>query len=342
MTKQWAVIGGGVAGITAVAKLLDENIDGKNIHWICSDFCVGDLGEKWRNVSGNTSVKRVKDFLLAYESFDLKKRQSDFDIFKMPEDQTCYLNDIVKPLEYSTKVLITKVNIYNQLAIDVKSTDQNVTITLDNGQKITSNKAIVAIGAEPKKALYQDVQEIGLDIALDPSRLSKVISADDTVAVFGSSHSAILILKSLVENNVKKIVNFYIEDIKYAVDTPDGIINDNTGLKGVAAEWSREFLEQNLLANLIRVKCSEHNLKRYLPVVNKAIYSIGFERRKLKINGNNNRDYNKETGEIVENVYGFGIAYPNLKKDLSGQDEYQVGVGKFVKHINDSFDIWNS
>lgn len=265
MAKQWTVIGGGVAGITAVAKLLDENVGGKNIHWICSDFCVGDLGKKWRNVSGNTSVKRVKEFLLAYESFDLKERQSDFDIFKMPEDQTCYLSDIVKPLEHSIKVLVTKVNIYRQLAINVKSTNQNVTITLDNSQKITSNKAIVAIGAEPKKALYQDVQEIGLDIALDQSRLSQAISPDDTVAVFGSSHSAVLILKSLVENNVKKIVNFYIEDIKYAVDTPDGIINDNTGLKGVAAKWAKQYLDKNLIENLIQVRSTKANIAKFLP-----------------------------------------------------------------------------
>ena len=40
----------------------------------------------------------------------------------------------------------------------------------------------------------------------------------DTVAVFGSSHSAIIIIKTLIEQcNIKKIINFYKSPLRYAV-----------------------------------------------------------------------------------------------------------------------------
>ncbi|QIV95574.1 hypothetical protein EDC55_11358 [Allofrancisella inopinata] len=340
MEKIWVVIGGGVAGITAVAKLLDTGVKGENIYWVCSDFSVGDLGKKWRNVSGNTSVKRVKEFLLSYKLFDLHDKQDKFSIFSMQEEETCYLRDIVIPLEYSTNILMNKVNTYKNVVTNVVSDESKVCVTLCNNQNIVADKVIVAIGCEPKAALYKDIEEINLKIALDPSKLVNKVTSTDTVAVFGSSHSAILILKSLAEIGVKKIINFYIEDISYAVETPDGIINDNTGLKGVAAKWAKQYLEQGLIENLIQVKSTRENIGDFLPKINKAIYSIGFKKRKLYINGISDRDYDKETGEIVKNVYGFGIAYPSLKKDLSGKYEYQVGVTKFVKQINESIKLW--
>lgn len=279
MKKEWVVVGGGVAGITAVAKLLDEGVEAKNIHWVCSDFCVGDLGKKWRNVSGNTSVKRLKAFLLAYKSFGLHDKQKEFKIFSMQDDETCYLRDIVEPLDYSTKLLANQVNAYNNTVKSISSDKSRLMISLSDDQIIVADKSIVAIGSEPKRALYNEIEEVPLEIALDSGRLAQKVNSLDTVAVFGSSHSAILILKSLVEIGVKKVINFYLDDIKYAVETPEGIINDNTGLKGVAAEWARKHLGHNQIDNLVQLKSTKENIAKFLPQVNKAIYSIGVMRQ---------------------------------------------------------------
>ena len=56
-TFQWAVIGAGPAGIAAIGKLLDNDIDPAHIAWIDPAFCVGDFGTEWKNVSSNTRVK---------------------------------------------------------------------------------------------------------------------------------------------------------------------------------------------------------------------------------------------------------------------------------------------
>lgn len=338
--NNWAVIGAGVAGITAVAKLLDKGVEGNNVHWICPDFEVGDLGRKWRNVSGNTSVKRVKDFLLGSAAFELENKQSDFAIFSMNEEDTCYLRDIVEPLEWSTSNLMRKVNTYKNKAEKIDSCAGGVQVTLCNNQKIYTNKVIVAIGCEPKKALYKGIKEIALEKALDPSKLTQEVGSNDIVGVFGSSHSAALILKALHEIGVKKIVNFYLEDLVYAEDTGKGIMHDNTGLKGIAATWAKQYLEDGRVSNLVRIRSDERTIAKYLPQMNKVVYSIGFDRRKLEIDSDSARDYDKTTGQIIKNVYGFGIAYPCVMKDLSGQDELQVGVAKFMKQLDVCLDNW--
>lgn len=60
-----------------------------------------------------------------------------------------------------------------------------------------------------------------------------LVSAEDTVGVIGSSHSAILVLMNLLEMEPgPRVVNLYRSPLKYAKFLSDGIIIlDNTGLK---------------------------------------------------------------------------------------------------------------
>ena len=55
----WAVIGAGPAGITAVAELLANKIDKSAILWLDPEFDVGRLGTYYRNVPGNLQAKRL-------------------------------------------------------------------------------------------------------------------------------------------------------------------------------------------------------------------------------------------------------------------------------------------
>ena len=67
--------------------------------------------------------------------------------------------------------------------------------------------------------------------------LAGLVTADDTIAVVGSSHSAVLVLMNLLNMEPgPKVVNLYRSPLQYArfVDggPPDGyIVRDNTGLK---------------------------------------------------------------------------------------------------------------
>ena len=61
------------------------------------------------------------------------------------------------------------------------------------------------------------------------------VSREDTIGVVGSSHSAVLVLRNLLENpavSPKKVINLFRSKLLYASYLPDGRIkNDNTGLK---------------------------------------------------------------------------------------------------------------
>lgn len=96
-------------------------------------------------------------------------------------------------------------------------------------------------GITPKDILW-------LDLAFQ----REAIDIQDTIAVFGSSHSAIIVLHHLVSLGVKKIINFYRSPCRYAVDLGGSIFFDNTGLKGQAATWARENLDGTWPPNLTR------------------------------------------------------------------------------------------
>ncbi|KAI9139694.1 pyridine nucleotide-disulfide oxidoreductase-domain-containing protein [Paraphysoderma sedebokerense] len=170
------------------------------------------------------------------------------------------------------------------------------------------------------------ITPVCLDTALNPTILSQTITPEDTVAVVGSSHSAILVLKNLCElpeeSRPKLVKNFYRHDLKYAVymdpteeERQQGkeswILYDNTGLKGLAADWARHNLhdiesqsqteslttkseEEEAMEKtgsripflvrcpLLHQKQSEKQIyAKELRGVTKIVYAVGYDRRNL-------------------------------------------------------------
>ena len=110
-------------------------------------------------------------------------------------------------------------------------------------------------------------------------------------------------------------MNFYRTDLRYAVLHEDWIEYDNTGLKGKAATWARENLEQKTLhPNITRVKSNKENIAKWLPKCSKVAYAVGFVPRTLptKWLGKEYKfeDYDNKTGVIAPNLFGVGIAFP--------------------------------
>ena len=83
---------------------------------------------------------------------------------------------------------------------------------------------------------HDSVPILPLEDALQIDELYKQVGPDETVAVFGSSHSAIMIVRDLLARPVKKVINFYRVPLVYAEYLPNGKIRfDSTGLKGRTA-----------------------------------------------------------------------------------------------------------
>ncbi|CEG57138.1 FAD-dependent oxidoreductase [Legionella fallonii] len=337
---QWAIIGAGPAGIAVVGKLLDYGISPKDILWIDPHFKVGDLGLYWRNVSSNTSVKYFNDFLNTVSSFSYKEVAAQFTLNTLSVDKTCTLKYIVEPLQWISDHLSQKVEI-QKTTINTMSLSNRVWSLHSDSQSFEAQNVVLATGASPSSLNYPGVDVIPFDIAIDKEKLTHLANKNETYAVFGSSHSAIIIVRYLVELGVKKVINFYRSPCRYAIDMGDWILFDNTGLKGQTAEWARENIDGVLPANLVRYNTSQPNISRYLPECDKVIYAVGFEKRQNMVIGDyETAKYNPHVGIIGPGLFGLGIAYPEEKADPLGSVEMQVGLWKFMVYLNKIMPVW--
>lgn len=340
MIYRWAVIGAGPAGIAAVGKLIDAGIPAKEIAWFDPHFATGDVGRLWRNVPSNTKVELFIKYLNASAAFNYKQCPHDFAINHLPPKNTCKLGLMVEPLQWITDHLIKKVHVVKDTVewLSLKNRQWHIKTATHT---LSSQNVILAIGATPKNLSYPNTTVIPLEMALDTDVLPQYIEPEDTISVFGASHSAILALKNLVEHKVKRIINFYRHPLCYAKDVNDWILFDNTGLKGIAAEWAREHIDGQLPANLTRVYANEENIEHYLPLCTKTIYAVGFERRHLPVIENMTHiSCVEQCGIIAPGLFGFGIAFPEAKLNPLGILEYRVGMWKFMDYLSYIMPIW--
>lgn len=336
----WAVIGAGPAGIAAVGRLIDYGISPQQIVWIDPTFKVGDFGSKWHCVSSNTKVSLFNQFLQESPAFNYNACPDDYAIHHIDSEKTCDLYWVAKTLQWVTWQLQKKVHCLNDFAnkIVLRNRCWEITLTHDI---VHSKKIILAIGSEPETLQFTHPQTIPLDVALDKTRLQNSCDKNDVVAVFGSSHSAIIILRQLLEQGVKQVINFYRSPQRYAVYLDDFILFDDTGLKGTTAEWAREHVDGKLPDGLTRVFSSSKNVQHYLPQCTKAVYAVGFKRRELPlIEDFPEFEYNDKSGIIAPGLFGFGIAFPEAKINPFGMQEYSVGLWKFMDYLNRVLPIW--
>ena len=337
---KWAVVGAGPSGIAAVGKLLDSGIAPASILWLDPNFKVGDLGIFWRNVSSNTKVKYFNDFLLAASSFTYKNAAPNFALHNLPPEETCTLKYIVEPLQWVSDQLAQQVET-EKTSIKTMHLSERVWSLCSEKQTFKAQNVILATGASPSNLNFPGLDVISFDIAIDKEKLTNIVNKNETYGVFGSSHSAIIIVRYLVDLGVKKIINFYRSPCRYAIEMDDWILFDNTGLKGQTAAWARENIDGVLPANLVRYNTSHPNIARYLPECDKVIYAVGFEKRKNIVIGDyEDTRHNSHVGIIGPGLFGFGIAYPEEKADPFGSVESQVGLWKFMVYLNRVLPVW--
>lgn len=337
---KWAVIGAGPAGIATVGKLIDHGVDPKQIAWIDPEFKVGDFGVRWKNVPSNTQVKFFLKFFYGCISFEYSNFVKHFKINEMEPSSTCILSLAAEPLQWITEILKSKVLVFYEKAQKLKLRNRKWEINLLDST-IYAENVVLATGSEPKSLSLRGLKEISLETALTPEKLKCCCKYDDVIAVFGSSHSAILALKTLLEQcNISKVINFYQSPLRYAVYLDNWILFDNTGLKGIAADWARENLNGNLPDKLQRELSIDKNLQNFLPQCNKAIYATGFEKRTIPIEGMLSLECNNKNGIIAPGLFGIGIAFPEMVIDPYGNSENSVGLWKFMDYLERIIAIW--
>jgi hypothetical protein len=345
-TVSWGVIGAGPAGIAAVAHLLKNGVEAKEILWFDPYFHAGDLGRYWQGVTSNTSVAKFHRYFEYYPCFEYENCRQDFSLDGLEEKNTCLLNHPVEVLLSMTQKLKKNLDTIQAMITDLDLAKGYWHIRTEQGDTYAAKQVILAIGAQPKSLSFDSSilppKEISLYDALQFDKLKNCCQPHQTIAVFGSSHSAILIIKALLEQDVQ-VFNFFHQPLKYAVDFGDWIFLDNTGLKGEAARFAREVIDGSPPAHLKRYYSDLQNLKTHLPLCDAAIHAVGFEaRHNIKINGLSSKyfEYNCHNGIIAPGLFGLGIAYPEKTIDRYFHAELSVGMWKFVDYLSRIFPVW--
>lgn len=330
----WAVVGGGVAGILAIGMLIEHGVSPAEIAWIDKDFAVGALGKNYRNVPGNLNTQQWVNALeqCAY----LKQCPNDpIAYLKQFNQETFYpLDIIVKPMEDITSWLLLHVQGYKKTLIDIHREAGDWDLRLADNTLVKAHKVILATGSYSRSLLYEgEMEEIPLSVALDMKKLAAAVKSDDTVAVVGSAHSAVIAMMFLSELSVKQVVHFYTHPFLYSQQTGAGVINVESGLKGYAAAFAKQVLEQGRMSNLITVFNDSRNREEWLPRCTKVIYAAGFNPTEIPSTpGIDMYRYNDTTGVLQKNLFGFGIAFPGKKADAEGKVERRVGVPHFIEY----------
>ncbi|GAX82643.1 hypothetical protein CEUSTIGMA_g10069.t1 [Chlamydomonas eustigma] len=177
-----------------------------------------------------------------------------------------------------------------------------------------------------------------------------LVTSGDVVGVVGSSHSAVLVLRNILEaaNPPSKVLNLYRSPLLYAEYMDGWIKYDNTGLKGLAADWAREKLETGWYERTGKLEriCVKENTEavtdQYLSTCSAVVHAIGFDLNPTPTVFPYGHEaplqrlvHDVKTGIIKDTngLRGFGIAFPEQVTDPTGRTEYAVGMWKFMRYI---------
>lgn len=341
----WVIVGAGPAGIAAVGVLIDIGINQERITWLDAEFNVGRLSN-YGNVPANNKTGEFIEFVNACDVFQECSCAALDALHATDPEHFDTLGIIVEPLKCITELLRTKVTAVQDSMTGLYHKDNAWHITTANNQHISADHVVLATGCRPRTLHYGTQEVIPLDVALDPANLQEILSPQDTVAVIGDSHSAILLLKFIYELpfKVTHLYNFYKHDLIYAINMGDWMLNSFTGLKGPTAEWARTVLEKEQPESISRIESTPETLKHMLPHCTKTIYAIGYERNPLPtINGKDPlTDYNEHTGTLAPKLFGIGLAFPEPAENKIGQHGYCIGLDCFMDYAHAMIPQWLS
>ncbi|KAJ5817014.1 hypothetical protein N7447_009247 [Penicillium robsamsonii] len=373
-TYEAIVVGAGPGGLATLATLLDAGV--RNILWVDRTFGGGRLNGLYREISSNTKIGIYLDAIYAsphcrsiiesssapnaitqLESMD---RESTCQL-SLAGDMICMLRDRLLQFPKVEK----KVSKVEQMFLD-----DGIWTVLMAGAKVKAKRVFLCTGSHPKSAslhhpINPDLIVLDVDECMRRSKLPSLLPEDSksVVGVVGNSHSGILCCWNLYEiskSNKRdlKVFNFCRRPITYAKYTNDGIVFDNSGLKGKTAEWAKNVMEKNLdhtrLEEIDLSKDEDSVYREYLPKCTHIVYAIGYERSSLpKIYVNGQRKemevefdmyssgfHFRDGGGRAFGLYGNGIAFPQLVTDPEGHIEKAVGVAKFFSFAERVKENW--
>lgn len=327
--KRICIVGSGAAALLLLYNLEKHKVDPAWITIVDPTHSGGDLMKKWPKVRSNTTWSQITQAIPSRNSFAIPW-------CNLHQNEPVELHIIIEYLQACVKDYMMKTQLRTDMVISATQENSLWKLMLAHGkQPLLADVVFFCQGAEPK-CLDLPFPSLPLDVALDPRRLSEYVKPGQHILVFGTAHSGPLVVKNLVDLQVK-VTNFF------ATEKPFYFARDGEydGIKQDA-----EIIADNMLNNMYPNVALEsvHDISaiiRATKTADSCIYACGFEPRVIQTEW---KRYNGETGRIegVTNAWGFGIAYPNKAPDTVHQGipgdgkpkvYWDVSVPAFQAHI---------
>jgi hypothetical protein len=339
----WAVVGAGPAGIAVVGILIDLGVNPRLIHWIDPKFNVGRLGEYYYHVPGNAKTAEYIAFVNECNFFKVCSTEALERLRSHDPQDRCTLSLVIDALRDLTTYLHTHISSHKKNIDSFTFGKNNEWIMhCSDGSTITAHNVVLATGGTPRSLAYSCKQEIPLDFALDKKQLEVLVEPEDTIAVVGGSHSAVLVLKHLHELKVKRVLNFFQSPLCYAEDMGEGNPIIAFGLKGVTGRWAYDVLEKGKAGTIARIYNSEESRRVWLPLCNKIIYAVGYERTEIPLIGYDSAHltYDGTTGIVMPQLFGMGMAFPEEVTTETGESYQLIGIADFMEYAQRVIPEW--
>ncbi|RMZ80131.1 hypothetical protein DV737_g3192, partial [Chaetothyriales sp. CBS 132003] len=376
------VIGAGPSGLAAVGNLLAQRVS--PLLWVDPLFSSGRLNQSYREVPSNTKVKLFLDFAQAVKPFQdiidtTPSPNPVTHLEQLDQNQHCTIADAADMCRMLTDGLLKRDDVTAVFG-NVNAANwadgcwQLGTTHNSNSSHYSSHLLVLCTGSQPKSIKVPpptSIKDIHLDIALTPTKLQTTISPSEpaTIAVIGSSHSAVLALLNLYtlatsSHPELRIKWFSRSPLLYAVPKGDWILYDNTGLKGLAATWARSHLEDdsrqsgNTARYIEKVELPEGESFITSPALSRCthvVQAIGYAPNPLPSltlnhaplptsslvhDAHSGAFSDNRHGHTVPGLYGAGIAWPETVTDPEGNVESAVGLYKFMKYLRRVVPEW--
>ncbi|KAK8075317.1 hypothetical protein PG997_009980 [Apiospora hydei] len=384
-TEQFSaiVVGAGASGIAVTGSLLDTLGHGSRIAWVDPDFKGGRINACYREVPSNTIAQTFLDYGKGFESFRraaqaVSEPNGLTKLAALEPKSTCSLHHAGDMLQTLSDGLLRDNQVSGLRGAVVKASrgkspsEWVMTIQGKEAQRLVAPLVVYCTGSHPATVKLPTPSDktprtLGLDDVLKPSILRNTLPKDRPVCVgvIGASHSAILVLRNLLDlsrdSHPQLRVRWFTrhKELKYAKYMDGWILYDNTGLKGLAAEFGRQYLEGDQLAKsgageiITRVDCSggaeqeKDAFLRELPQCDHIVQAVGFSKNELpemetevEFDNITGGFVDRATGQPVPGLFGAGIAFPERVTDKAGNVEYAVGFFKFMKFLKRVVPSW--
>jgi hypothetical protein len=305
--------------------LQESGVDLSSISIIDPHFDGGDISRRWTAVESNTPwSKTIQALKTACPSLTIDP----------PHENTTKLVEIAHVIRKLALPLLKQVQQIQGTVLKANYISESHQWILDiqsSGKTIhlTSKRLILAYGSE-SKTLDLGIPSIPLEIALDVTRLQHFIRVSDRVLVFGTMHSGTLVIRNLSSLGAD-IVAYYNSLEPFYWDRN----GDYDGIKAEAAAIADDIVSGKLPVKLVQTQDTS-TVIRTSQNATWAIYAIGFQPRTIPISMDgkdiSSLEYDGKSGKLnnVPDVWGFGIAYPNLAPDGIHWD---VSVAAFLEHM---------